>query len=184
MSRRTCAGIVLCGLLVSATGCSWESGASSGANIGMNLSRHETYLRVWLDYQPGKQNMAKKAAMGYSEWKIKEQVSTSPKLKFQITKPDKVGRVTMVSVSFYQEFKADYSHQPDFTFFTKDNSSEAQMKPDVEYDMGKPVAPFTVIDLEGKTTDGVKLDPGKKYKLVLTVKADKSETASVEFKTN
>jgi len=182
MNRRTWAGICLGGLLVSATGCGVGSGLSEGGSLAMNLSRHDTYLRIWLDDQPAKQNVAKKAAMGYSEWKIKEQVSTSPKLKFQITKPEKLGRITMVSLSIFQQFKADYSNQSDFNVFSKDNASEAQMKPDTEYDLGKP-APYTVTDLHGNTIDGVKLDPGKKYKLVLTVRADKSETASIEFKT-
>ena len=182
MSRRTWVGICLCGLWVSATGCSAGGGISEAGSVAMNLGRHDTYLRIWLDDQPAKQNMAKKAAMGYSEWKVKEQVSTSPVLKFQITKPEKLGRITQVALSIYQQFKADYSNQPDFTVFTKDNASEAQMKPDVGYDLGKP-APYSVIDLHNNAVDGVKLDPGKKYKLVLTVKADKSETASVEFKT-
>ena len=184
MSHRIVAGIVLCGLLVWGTGCSATSALSTGGSMGLNLAKTDTHLRIWLDGQQAKQNTAKKAVTGYSDWKVKEQVGTSPKLKFEITKPEKLGRITMVSLSVFQQFKADYSHQAEFSVFSKDNASEAQMKPDVEYDLGKPGDGFKVIDLEGKTVDGVKLDPGKKYKLVLTVKADKSETAQVEFKTN
>lgn len=183
MSLRTVAAVVLSGAFVCAAGCSAGSAISTTGNVAMNLAKSDTYLRVWLDDQKAEQNLAKKAAVGYSEWKVSEQVSTSPKLKFEVKKPEKLGRITMVTVGVYQQFQADYSHQADFTVFCKDNDTESQMKPGVEYALGQPGGKLSVINLEGKTVGGVKLDPGKKYKLVLTVKADKSETAQIEFKT-
>jgi hypothetical protein len=183
MNYRTVAAIILCGALVCAAGCSESGALSTTGNLAMNLAKSDTYLRVWLDDQKATENMAKKAAVGYSEWKVSEPVSTSPNLKFEVKKPEKLGRITMVTLSILQQFQADYSHQADYTVFSKDNDAEAQMKPDVEYALGQPGGKLSVINVEGKTVEGVKLDPGKKYKLVLTVKADKSETAQIEFKT-
>lgn len=182
MSLRFWAGICLGGLLVAATGCSATGAALTAGQMGLNLSKNDTHLRIFLDGEQAKQNTAKKAATGYSEWKIKEPISVSPKLRFEITKPEKLGRITMVSVSIHQEFKADYSHLAEYTVYAKENAAEAQMKPDTEYDLGQP-APFSVLNVDKKNVDGVKLEPGKKYKLVLTVVADKSETAAIEFKT-
>jgi hypothetical protein len=184
MSHRTVAGIVTCGLLIGMTGCSATSALSTGGSMGLNLAKTDTHLRIWLDGQPAKQNSAKKAVTGYSDWKVKEQVSTSPKLKFEITKPEKLGRIMMVTVNIFKEFKKDYSTQAEYAVFCKDNGPEGQMKPDVEYDLGQPGDTFKVTDLTGNVVAGVKLESGVKYKLVLTVKADKSETAQIEFKTN
>ena len=50
--------------------------------------KSDTHLRIWLDGQKAEQNLAKKAAMGYSEWKVGEPVSTTPKLKFEIKDPE------------------------------------------------------------------------------------------------
>jgi len=175
--------MMLSAALVWAAGCSASSAISTTGNMAMNLAKSDTYLRVWLDDQKAEQNLAKKAAVGYSEWKVSEPVSTSPRLKFEIKHPEKLGRITMVSVSVFQQFQADYSHQPDYTVFCKDTDAESQMKPGVEYALGQPGGKLNVINLQGKTVEGVRLDPGKKYKLVLTVRADKSETAQIEFKT-
>ena len=165
-------------------GCSGTGAAMTGARMGMNLSKTDTHLRIFLDDEKASQNSAKKAAMGYSEWKIKEPIATEPKLKFEITKPEKLGRITMVAVSIFQQYESDYSHQAEFTIVPKDSTNPAaQMKPETVYDLGKPGEGFKVLDLTGKEVAGVQLKPGLKYKLVLTVRADKSETAQVEFKT-
>ncbi len=182
MGGRMVAGWVLLGVVASLVGCSAGSAISTTGNVAMNLMKSDTHLRIWLDGQKAEQNLAKKAAMGYSEWKVGEPVSTTPKLKFEIKDPEKLGRITMVNVAVFQQFEADYSHQAEYTVFSRSNEADAQMKPGVEYDLGSP-GTFTVTNLEQKTVEGVKLQPGKKYKLVLTVKADKSETAQVEFKT-
>jgi hypothetical protein len=165
-------------------GCSGTGAAMTGAQLGLNLSKTDTHLRIFLDGEKASQNTAKKAATGYSEWKIKDPMSTEPKLKFEITKPEKLGRITMVAVAIFQQYEADYSHQAEFTVVPRDaTSADAQMKPATEYDLGKPGEGFRVHDLRGKEVDGVHLKPGLKYKLVLTVRADKSETAQIEFKT-
>lgn len=169
--------------LALAAGCSGEGAGWEGARIAMNLSRDPSYLRIYLDGQKAEQNTLKKAAMGYSEWKIKEPTGTGPRLRFEITKPEKLGRITMVAISIYQQFQADYSHQAEYTIVAADASSEAQMRPDTDYDLSAPGSAFKLIDVEGKTVRGVTLKPGLKYKLTLTVKADKSETAQIEFKT-
>lgn len=173
----------LSGLLALA-GCSGTGAAISGAHLGMNLAKEESYLRLWMDGHKAGQNTLKKAATGYSEWKVKEDTGTKPTLKFEITKPEKFGRITAVIVSIYQQFDADYSHQAEYTIVAKDmNNPQAQMKPGVEYDLGAPGDGFKVMDLTSKEVSGINLIPGKKYKLQLTVRADKSETGQVEFKT-
>jgi hypothetical protein len=166
------------------TGCSAGGAASTGGRMGLNLLRKDSHLKVWLDGEQGKQSTLKKAATGYSRFKIKEPVSTSPKLKFEIEDPDKFGRITMVSLQIHQEFEADYSHQAEFTVFAQNtNDPQAQMKPGTEYDLGAPGPDFKVLNLTNAEVAGVTLTPGLKYMLVLTVKADKSETAQVYFET-
>ncbi len=179
--RVVCGGLILAAF---AAGCSDYGLGMQGANIGMNLAKDSTYLRIELDGHDAEQNTLKKAYSGYSEWKVKEQVSETPKLKFEITKPDKLGRITMVTVSIFQGFNADYSHQPEFTIVAKNTDPESQMKPDTVYDLGNPGSGFRVMNLTNQEVSGVTLKPGMKYKLVLTVKADKSENAQVEFETN
>lgn len=183
MKRNTIVIVTLSAVLMSVIGCSWESAAWSGGQAAYNLSKEDTFLRIKLDGQQAKQNSAKKAATGYSNWKIHDQVSCSPKLQFAITKPEKLGRITMVSAQIHQQFQADYSHQADFVIVPRDNSAEAQMKPDTEYDLSNPGGAFKVLDVRGNEIPKITMDPGKKYKLILTVKADKSESASIEFKT-
>lgn len=175
--------VVLGVIGVGVCGCSGSSAAWTGARIGMNLAKKDSHLKIWLDNERAEQNTVKKAATGYSEWKIKEQVSCAPKLKFDIEDPEKFGRITMVVVSIYQQFEADYSHQAEFTVTANSQEPGDQMKPDVEYDLGQLPAGFKVINLTGKTVDKVELKPGMKYALVLTVKADKSESGRIEFKT-
>jgi hypothetical protein len=174
----------LSGVLMLIAGCSGSGAASTGGRMGLNLMRKDSHLKVWLDGEEAKQTKWKKAATGYSRFKIKEPVSTAPKLKFEIEDPDKFGRITMVSVSLYQEFEADYSHQAEFTVIASDtNNPQAQMKPGVEYDLGKPGEGFKVLNLTSQEVEGVTLTPGLKYQLTLTVKADKSETAQIFLET-
>ena len=179
-------GIAACltGCLVLLSGCSGSGAASSGGRMSLNLMRKDSHLKIWLDGQEGKQSTFKKAATGYSRFNIKEQVSDAPKLKFEIEDPDKFGRITMVTVSIFQKFEADYSHQAEFTIVAKDtNNPEAQMKPGMEYDLGNPGTDFKVLDLTGNEVTGIKLLPGMEYQLQLIVRADKSETGQVFFKT-
>lgn len=169
-------------LAAAVCGCSWQSAGWEGVRIGKNVSRKDSHLKIWLDDQPAEQNTLKKAMSGYSRWRIKEQVGTSPKLKFEIEEPERFGRITMVSVSIHQQFEADYSHQAEFTIFSKSQEPADQMKPDTVYDFGKMPAGFKIINLTGKEVDKVDLKPGLKYQMSLTVKADRSETGLIEFK--
>lgn len=183
--RRTMTTIALVSVVAMlGTGCSATSAAFTGLRVGKNLSRNDCYLRVKLDGQEAKQNKLKKAASGYAEWKIKEPVSTSPKLEYTITDPEKMGRITMVTVSIYQAFRGDYSHQADYTIIATDtNNPDAQMKENVEYDLSNPGDGFKILDVTSKTIKSVDMKPGMKYKALLTVKADKSQTAIIYFET-
>jgi hypothetical protein len=182
MTRRN-SWLVASLVLSAAAGCSWQSGAMTGANLGLNLARKDSHLKISLDGHPARQNTLKKAATGYSEWKVEERIGCCPRLRFQIEEPERFGRITMVAVSVYQQFQADYSHQAEFTITAASSDPAAQLKPDTEYDLGRLPPGFVILDLTGKVVDKVELKPGLKYKLVLTVRADKSETGQVEFKT-
>lgn len=166
------------------TGCSGSSAGWTGVRVGKNLLKKDSHLKIWLDGQQAKQSTLKKAATGYSRWKIKEPVSTGPTLKFEIEDPDKFGRITMVSLQIHQEFEADYSHHAEFVVTAKDiNNPEAQMRPNTKYDLSDPGPPFKVMNYKSEDVGGVALKPGLKHMLVLTVKADKSETAQIYFET-
>ncbi|MBU0641523.1 MAG: hypothetical protein KKB50_21900 [Planctomycetes bacterium] len=165
-------------------GCSGSGAAMTGGRMGFNLMKKDSYLKIWLDGEQGKQNKVKKAATGYSRWTIKEPTSTGPKLQFEIESPDRFGRITMVSLQIHQKFEADYSDHAEFIVVAKDtNNPQAQMKPGVEYDLGAPGEEFKVFNYKSEEVSGVELKPGVKYMLVLTVKADKSETAQIFFET-
>lgn len=165
-------------------GCSASGGASTGFSIGKNLSKKDSHLNIMLDGESAKQNKLKKAASGYSRFEIKEPVSTTPTLQFEIEDPDKFGRITWVSLQIHQKFEADYSHHAEFNVFSEDtNNPEAQMRPDTKYDLGNPPPGLKVMNYKNEEVDGVELKPGMEYMLVLTVKADKSETAQIYFET-
>lgn len=184
MMRKGLFSVLAVAGMVATTGCSGTSAALTGGKMGWNMMKEDSFLRVNLDGQAAEQNKLKKAATGHSEWKIKEPVSTAPTLSFEITKPDKIGRITWVSVSIYQAFEADYSHQAEFTILSQDtNNPQAQMRPNTPYNLGSPGAGLKVLNLTNQTVNGVSLTPGMKYKMLLTVKADKSETAVIHFKT-
>ena len=159
------------------------SGAGTGISVVKNLSGGKSYLRISLDGQQAKQNMLKKAIAGHSNWDVKEPVSSdNPVLSYKIINPDKLGRITYTAVNIYQEFKGDYSTQSEFTVIPKGNDPSNLMKENVTYDLGNPPSSLKVIDITGKDVKGVKLVPGMKYMLQLTIKADKSETANIHFK--
>jgi hypothetical protein len=169
------AGLMLAGLI----GC---GAAMTGGRMGMNLARKDSHLKIWLDGVQAEQNKLKKAATGYSAWKIKA-TTTAPTLKFEIEDPAEFGRISMVAVSIYQKFQADYSHQAEYTIVARDtNDPQAQMRPGVEYNLASPGGGFKVLDLNGREVNGVNLTPGMEYMLTLTVRADHSETAQVYFK--
>ncbi len=181
--RATLLASLALGSLVT-TGCSVMGAAMTGASVGGNLLRKDSHLKIWLDDQVAKQDKLKKAATGYSRFEVSDPVGTSPRLKFEIEDPDKFGRITMVTASIYQKFEADYSHQAEFTIFSSDtNNPEAQMKPGTDYNLGAPGGGLKVHDLYNKEISGVTLKPGMKYMMVLTVKADRSESAQVYFET-
>lgn len=184
MLKRTFVGVCVMGMTLSGViGCSGMGSAMTAGRMGLNLKKKDSHLKIYVDGNVAEQNKLKKAATGYSEWKIKNQVSTSPTLRFEIEEPEKFGRITMVIVGIHQQFESDYSHQAEFTIAPESNDPMAQMKPGVDYNLGSP-AGYRVTNVSGQTVPGVTLKSGMKYKLSLTVKADHSETAQVEFTAN
>ena len=154
--------------------------------MAWNLSKDGSRLAVYLDGQEGKQDKLKKAWKGPAgtRFVIKEEVGTSPKFKYELKDPESFGRIVRVSMQIHQEFEGDFSHLADFVVYGKDNSEEAQMRPEQEYDLGNLTENFKVMDHRGNPVEKVDLVPGKQYRVVLTVQADKSETILVEFKTS
>jgi hypothetical protein len=184
MSQRCLNAVVVCAGAALLAGCSGTGAAWQGLSVGKNLARKDTHLKILLDGHAAKQSTLKKAALGYSRFDIKEPVSTAPTLQFEIQDPDRFGRITMVSLQIHQKFEADYSDHAEFVVHAQDvNNPQAQMRPGIEYNLGRPGPQFAVLDFKSNKVDGVKLIPGMKYMLVLTVKADKSETAQIYFTT-
>ncbi len=184
MNKRVIGLISLLGSALMLAGCSGSGAAWTGANVGKNLIRKDTHLKIMLDGKQAKQNTLKKGATGYSRFDVKEPVSTSPTLRFEIEDPDRFGRITMVSCSIYQKFEADYSHQAEYTVIAREtNNPQAQLKPGVDYNLGNLGPNFKIINLTGQEVPQVKLVPGMKYMLTFTVSADKSETAQIYFET-
>jgi hypothetical protein len=167
-------------MLAGVNGC--FSAAKEAAKMGFNLMK-KSNLRITLDDQEGKLKTLKKAVEGQSEWKVEEPVVTSPTFSFSFVEPDKVGRITLTTIHLYQEFGSGYSSQPEFTIVPIDNESKNLLQPDTDYNLGKLPANLKVIDVRNNTVDAVKLAPNVKYRLMLTIRADRGETALVEFKT-
>jgi hypothetical protein len=165
-------------------GCSASGAAHTGFNVFQNTKANQLGVRIFLDGHEAARNELKQAATGYSRWRVSERVSTRPKLRFEFKTPDALGRIRMISLSIFQKFEADYSDQAEFTIVARDNDPQAQMRPDVEYDLGEPGPNFRVLNFSNKEVSGVSLKPGLQYMLVFTVSADKSETAQVYFETN
>lgn len=167
--------------MVALMGC----GVGTAISVGKNLAQKDSHIKLWLDGQVGKQSTLKKAALGHSRFKIDGATSTGPTLRFEIEDPDKFGRITMVVVSIHQKFESDYSHQAEFTVIARDsNNPQAQMKPGTDYNLGNPGPDFKTLNLTSQDVSGVTLRPGMEYMLSITVRADRSETAQVYFKTN
>lgn len=179
MVKSTLLSFVVVGLVAGLTGCS----AGSAARVGLNLHRKDSHVKLMLDGHLAKQNMVQKGATGYAKFKIAEQVSPTPTLRFEIEDPEKFGRIMTVSLQIHQAFESDYSHQAEFVVWPARGKEdrEAQLKPGHDYPLGGLGSDFKVFDVYGKECSGVKLEPGKKYLMVFTVNADKSESTQVYF---
>ena len=151
MFNKMFVGVCVVGMTLSGlTGCSGMGGAMTAGKMGLNLKKKDSHLKIYVDGNLAAQNKLKKAATGNSEWKIKEQVSASPRLRFEIEEPEKFGRITMVMVSIHQQFESDYSHQAEFIIHPESNDPMSQMKPGIEYNLGSPSG-YRVTNVSGQT---------------------------------
>jgi len=82
----------------------------------------------------------------------------------------------------HQKFEADFSDIPDYVIYAARQDSEAQMKPNLDNDLGNLGPDFKILDKKDKTVDRVAFVPGVEYLLVLTLSADKSESVQIYFK--
>jgi hypothetical protein len=182
IARCSAALLVPCALLLA--GCSGSSAGWTAFSVGKNLSKKDSYLRIFLDGQEAQQNKLKKGLSGYSPWTVREAVSTSPKFKYEIIDPKKFGDIFNVSMQVHQKFQADFSDQADYIITSAAlNDRSAQMKPGMEYDLANMGPGFKILNKERQEVSTVKFVPGVEYLLVFTVQADKSETVQVLFET-
>lgn len=162
------------------TGCS-AGDAHTGFNIGKNLARKDTNLRVSLDGQQAKQSKLKKGLMGHAAFKISEPVTCSPKFRYEVIDPKKFGFIKRVSMQVHQKFEADFSDIPEYVITPMTN--EDSMKDNTEYDLADLGTGFKIIDRHDNVVEKVEFRPGVDYLLVFTVQADQSETIQIFFKT-
>jgi hypothetical protein len=180
MSRKLCIFTTALTTLALLAGCS----ASQGFSFARNAARKDSYLKVKLDGQAAKQNLAKKTVAGYSEFKIPEPVSTTPTLVFEIEDTERFGRVTSVIINIFKEHANGYSNQAEYIIASKETGRDNQLQAGTEYDLGNLPGQFRVLDFDQKDVEGVSLQPGTKYMMNLVVAADKSETAQIYFEVN
>jgi len=165
--------------MVLVAGCSAAGGGSTGFNIGKNLMRKDSNLRVFLDGEQAKQSSLKKGLKGYAPFTIKKEASTSPVFRYEIIEPKKFGFIKSVLMAVHQKFEADFSDLADYKIFAKSNDSEKQMKPGIDYDLGNLGPDFKILDKKDNEVPKVQFV----YLLVFTISADKSETVQIYFKT-
>ena len=166
-------------MLVSAAGCNPFSAAMQGGKMGGRLLKGGPHVRVILDGHEAKESKLKKAVVGHSKWKISQDVGTSPTLRFRVEDPEEFGRITMTALSFFEKS----GDRAIFTVIPIDNQPEHLLKPNTGYNMMNLPGHLLVTDSRGNKVERVKLLPDTKYRLQLTIKADKSEAAEVYFKT-
>jgi hypothetical protein len=166
------------------TGCSPTSAGMTGGRMLYNVGRSGSHIKLYLDGQEGKQNPLKKAWQGPkgTRFVIKEPISPSPTFRYTLEDPAKFGRINTVQFQIHQEFEGDFSHLAEYVVASKDNQPESHLKPDTEYKLAELHQDFRVFNHRGDPVERIVLDPGKQYRIVLTVAADRSETLLVEFK--
>jgi len=175
-------GIAAC-VLILAVGCSGPSMIFTGGKMMMNVAKGGSNIRVSLDGEEARQSRLKKAVKGHSSWKIGTRVSQTPTLRFRFIKPEKLGRITSTIINIFQEYKGGYSNQAEFIIAPRDNKPESQLKPNTNYNLGKLPDHLKVMDVRGNELKTLRLKPNTKYKMILAIRADKSEMAIVEFRT-
>lgn len=169
--------LALSGLAIVVSGCHAPSG---GVVMGESRTRTRSHLRIWLDGNAAKQMKARKAVKGYSRFTVSRRIATAPSFKFEINDPDRFGRITMVTIQIHQERGGEYSHLAEYKIFARDGKNRAaQLKPNIEYDLGAIGRRFKILDVHDNEVSGIRLKPGWTYMFVLTVVADTSETAQV-----
>lgn len=170
---------MMSGLMIAAGGCSATGAAWEAVRIGKNVSKKDSYLRIWVDGQEAEQNALKKAYFGHASFKVKEPVSTRPTFKFDFIDPAKFGRITGTNLQIHQEFEGDYSHQAEFVITPASNDTSTLMRPNTDYQLGALPASLKCMNFEKQTVSGVELRPGVDHLLVFTVSGDRSESVQV-----
>ena len=115
---------------------------------------------------------------------VTEALGAAPKRQFEIIEPDKFVRITMVSLQIHQKSAGRLlgpcrirGDRQEFERLRGPDEAEHDLRP------RRARPELQSDDYKGEEVPGVQLNPGMKYMLVLTVKADKSETAQIYFET-
>jgi hypothetical protein len=195
MNSRTLTMVVVCGALMAFAGCG-ETG-DVGPTAAPSQAEPATlapagnpgpvtapsYLRVWIDGQPAQPVPTQVAAPGISNWRVARPVSTAPRLKYEVVN-NRLGKPNAVSVGiFKQDAGGRTAPQADYSIYSTDPNSQAEIRPGAELALGRPGGKIGVQNGRNEPIDGVKLTSRQKYLLVLNVKGNQSETAQIEFVT-
>ncbi len=109
-------------------------------------------------------------------------MSTRPKVKYEITEADKMGRLNSVIINIFREFDGGWASKADFIVTAKNASDpEGQMKTGKVYSLGAKSDALNFMDGNGNVLDEIKLEPGMKYLMNFVVSADRSESVGVVF---
>lgn len=194
MNPRIPLTMVVSGVLVALAGCSGNSADPAVGPSQAETARLEpagnpgpvnspSYLRVWLDGQPAQPVPTQVPTPGISNWRVSRPISTAPRLKYEIAN-NRFGKPEAVSVGiFRQGTDGRTAPQADYSIYSTDPNSQAEIRAGTELALGRPGGKIGVQNGRNEAIDGVKLTPGQKYLLVLNVKGRQSEIAQVEFVT-
>lgn len=202
MNSRTVLLAIVCGTLIALAGCSesdepaavtapGQAAATprmSPANPANPASSADkvvapSSVRIWIDGQPAQPVPTATISPGISNWRVSRPVSTSPRLRYDVTN-SRLGRPNTVSVGIFRQGRdGTASPQAEYSIYSTDPDAQAEIRPGVEHALGSPRGKIGIQNASNKTVEGVRLAPGQKYLLVLNVKGNQSETAQVEFVT-
>ncbi len=188
--KTTLAVVLLVGS-VATFGCSYGGYVGSGLRLAGKASgesssgsqQRKHYVDVMLDGNEGSREK------NTGDIRIATAVNSSPKFRYSIRDAEAMGEITSVILNIHLHHP-DRKDQPfDASYVIALAASEAgklAFKPDVTYDMSKPMPGVKVIypaNYKGEKNGTVKLPANSHFCMTVTVQASRAETARVMFQT-